>query len=228
MDNFVEIDDGDFIVEAKKALTRNVGQQINPKYLIVYCLTAGVTDLVDRFTTNEDVKESTHLIIDDRGGIVQLAPFVLKTWHAGASYWQGHHGLNGFAIGIHVASQYGSVTSEQQETLHRVIPALVQHYNLRDIVEHRRPGGQPVDISDYKQYVEYGNADSVGRFVAIADIIIRGGPDVRFEGMDQLNAGDAVKVLRYSDDKQWVFVLYERKDHQPRLGWTHESFVKRL
>jgi len=218
----------DFIVGVKRELTRHVGPQITPKYLIIYGSLSSSKDLLERFIDNEDVKESTHLIISESGTVTQLAPFVLKTWHAGASYWQGYHGLNGFSIGIHLAGMGGNPTGDQVRVLHEIIPALVQHYNLRDIVEHRRPGGQPVDITDFKQYVEYGNADSVGRFVAIADIVIRGGPDVRFEGMDQLNAGDAVKVLRYSEDRQWAFVLYERKDHQPRLGWTHESFVKRL
>jgi hypothetical protein len=227
MQQFIEIED-DYIAGVVHAPTHNVGPQINPKYLILYNAVNTAPALVKRFTEDEDVKESAHLIINDLGEIIQLAPFTVKTWHAGASYWQGHHGLNGFAIGIYLASPFRNVTMEQRAVLHNTIPALVQHYNLRDIVEHARPGYEPVDVTEFKQYVEYGNADSVGRFVATADIVIRGGPDVHFNGIDTIKAGEGVKVLRYSVGKDWAFILYERKDQQPRHGWTHESFLRRL
>ena len=83
-------------------------------------------------------------------------------------------------------------------------------------------------MNGYKQYAQYGNADSEGRFVATANVVIYEGPSALYRQMDELKAGEAVKVLRYSTDGEWSFVIYERNDHQPRHGWTHESFLKRL
>jgi len=218
----------DFIDEAEVELTPRVGGPITPKYLILYASPLAANDLLSEFIDNEDTKESTHVIVSPTGRLTQLAPFTTKTWHAGASYWQGHHGLNGFAIGIHISDMQHNMTGQQNDILHELIPALVHKYTIRDIVPHQRPTGMAVDVSEFKPYVEYGNADSVGRFVATAKLVVRGGPNVQFEGIDDIAAGESVKVLRYSSDREWAFVLYERKDHQPRHGWTHESFLRRL
>ena len=33
-------------------------------------------------------------------GVTLLAPFNIKTWHAGQSYWAGLSGLNAHSIGV--------------------------------------------------------------------------------------------------------------------------------
>lgn len=203
--------------------TPNVSGDIKPKYLIIYGTTDYYETIVRDFCDRVDIKESAHLYINLAGNVHQFAPLNSKTWHAGASSWQGHHGLNGCAIGVYIND-----TIAARETLHRLVPEIVAEYNIRDILSHVRPHTRHFDVSAYKRYVEYGNADGVGRFIAVAPVDILGGPDVRFKVLDTLSSGDSVKVLRYSSNGEWAMVLYERRDHTPRLGWTHESFLRRI
>lgn len=208
--------------------TGNISGDIKPKYIILYGVDETVETLLWDFCDRTDIKESTHVIIDTDGTVHQIAPFTAKAWHAGVSYWQGYHGLNGFAIGIHICLADGVMTQASFDTLHRIIPEIVAEYNIRDIVPHRRPHTLLIDVSPFRAYVDYGNADSAGRFITTAAIEIKGGPHVHHDTLDRLEAGDGVKVLRYSADGEWAFVLYERKDHIQRQGWTYESFLKRI
>ena len=50
--------------------------------------------------TKPSVKASAHVVIGRDGKIVQLAPFNIITWHAGASSYKGRDGLNNYSIGI--------------------------------------------------------------------------------------------------------------------------------
>lgn len=208
--------------------TANVSGEIKPKYLVLYGTHDTWKNVVYDFCERDDIKESAHLVITPGGDILQLAPFNVKTWHAGASYWQGYHGLNGYAIGVYVCLLDGVMTAEAYDALHEIIPDIVAEYNIRGVVPHTRPHTVPLNVDPFRQYVEYGNADSVGRFVATAGVDIKGGPDVQYATVDRISAGEGVKVLRYSQDAEWAFVLYERKDHVPRQGWTHESFLRRI
>lgn len=207
---------------------------IKPKYIVVHGTRLwDVQTLLETFE-EPTTKESTHLIIDGKD-VYQLAPFNAKTWHAGVSYWQGYNGLNGFSIGIHVIDgPSGIKAGDSSITLHEVVPLLVEEYNIRDIIDHAdtcdRPYHSPrYGVEGLKKYVDYGNADCVGRFIITLGTLVRGGPHVNFEELDKLASGDGVKVLRYSPDKQWACVLYTRKDdNQPKHGWVHESFLRRL
>jgi len=215
--------------------TRKVGGTLKPLYIVMHGWWGEAVDLVR--DADESTKYSTHLFVHD-DEVIQYAPLTTKTWHAGASYWQGWHGLNSFAIGVHARMEEFSPTGEPLasagtlSTLHAIIPEIVMEYNIRDIMSHEQvtklPGMKFTHLSSFKPYVEYGNADSVGRFLAVATIAVRSGPDVLFEPLDTINAGEAVKVLRYSADAEWAFVLYERDDHKMRQGWVHESFLRRL
>lgn len=51
---------------------------------------------------NPDAKASAHIVLAQDGSITQLAPFNMKTWHAGKSYWDGLSGLNSYSIGIEI------------------------------------------------------------------------------------------------------------------------------
>lgn len=201
--------------------------EIKPKYIIVHGTDMNLTQAEDLFSGADEVrKESAHLFVTSTGQITQFAPFNVKTWHAGVSYWQGHHGLNGFSIGIYVQIPlaYG--------TLHNLVSELVACYNIRDVLSHsdvcNRAHCAPVDLSDFKAYTDYGNADSVGRFVATSNLAVRGGPDVRFEIIEEVAAGDGVKILRYSRCGEWAFILYNRANNSAKHGWVHESFLRRL
>lgn len=205
---------------------------IKPKYIVLHGSLYDNADEQLAAFEEPTTKESTHLVVDG-DTTYQLAPFTAKTWHAGVSYWQGYNGLNGFSIGIHAILSPGKITATYA-TLDEIIPMLVEEYNIRDILHHydicdRDHHCKVFNISKFKKYVDYGNADCVGRFIVTLTTKVRGGPHVNFEILDELSAGEGVKVLRYSDDRQWTCVLYSRKeDNQPKHGWVHESFLRRL
>ena len=71
-----------------------------PRY-IVFHYTAG-RSARDSCTwlCNPEARASAHLVIGRDGSVAQLAPFNIKTWHAGISQWEGLTGLNSHAIGI--------------------------------------------------------------------------------------------------------------------------------
>jgi len=80
--------------------TPNKGGDLAPRYLVFH-YTAGksATSSID-WLTNPEAKASAHLVLGRDGSICQLAPFNVKTWHAGISHWEGLSGLNSSSIGI--------------------------------------------------------------------------------------------------------------------------------
>ncbi len=84
--------------------TPNRGGIIEPWYLVFH-FTAGesIRSAVDWFC-NPDSKASAHLVIDRDGSVIQLAPFNVRTWHAGRSHWEGVSGLNQCSIGIEMVN----------------------------------------------------------------------------------------------------------------------------
>jgi N-acetylmuramoyl-L-alanine amidase len=80
--------------------TPNKGGDLSPRYLVFH-YTAGknATSSIN-WLTNPESKASAHLILARDGTICQLAPFNVKTWHAGISHWEGLSGLNSYSIGI--------------------------------------------------------------------------------------------------------------------------------
>ena len=53
---------------------------------------------------NRGANASAHLVLHRDGQVTQLAPFNMKTWHAGASSVNGRSGVNSFAIGIEIVN----------------------------------------------------------------------------------------------------------------------------
>jgi N-acetylmuramoyl-L-alanine amidase len=80
--------------------TPNKGGDFSPLYLVFH-YTAGknATSSIN-WLTNPESKASAHLVLARDGTITQLAPFNVKTWHAGLSHWDGLSGLNSYSIGI--------------------------------------------------------------------------------------------------------------------------------
>jgi len=89
--------DGDNIDQKE---TPNKGGDIEARYL-VYHFTAGRdAESAINWLCNPDANASAHLVVARDGVITQLAPFNIKTWHAGRSHWDGLVGLNSYSIGI--------------------------------------------------------------------------------------------------------------------------------
>lgn len=79
---------------------------ITPKFLVVHFTATWTDTSAINWLTNPAAKVSAHIVLDRDGTLTQLAPFNVKTWHAGASYWRGYSGLNEHAIGIEIVN-YG-------------------------------------------------------------------------------------------------------------------------
>lgn len=80
--------------------TPNKGGDLAPRHLVFH-YTAGKSAASSiNWLTNPESKASAHLVLARDGTITQLAPFNIKTWHAGLSHWDGLSGLNSYSIGI--------------------------------------------------------------------------------------------------------------------------------
>jgi hypothetical protein len=224
-----EIDDAGVILGARQEPTSlRTETEIKPLYIVFY-KSLGL-DTYLGFKPCQ--KTSVHLEVN-HGRLYQYCPLTRKAWHAGQSYWQGHNGINSFGIGIAI----GEIEEENLQLLDCLIPTIVEAYNIRDIVGHSditqgryNDPGSAFPMERYKPYVQYGNAESGGRYtvaVPLGETLnVRGGPGVLFEVIDKLEPGDTVKVLRQSEDRVWLSVSYETARGR-RTGWCHESCLRR-
>jgi N-acetylmuramoyl-L-alanine amidase len=80
--------------------TPNKGGELAPRYLVMHYTAGKNAQSAINWLTNQESKASAHLILARDGMITQLAPFNVKTWHAGLSHWDGLSGMNGYSIGI--------------------------------------------------------------------------------------------------------------------------------
>ena len=80
--------------------TPNRGGDLTPRYLVFHYTAGKSATSSINWLTNPESKASAHLVLARDGTITQLAPFTIKTWHAGLSHWDGLSGLNGYSIGI--------------------------------------------------------------------------------------------------------------------------------
>ena len=80
--------------------TPNKGGVIEPKFLVFHYTAGRSAQASIDWMTNPEAGVSAHIVIARNGSITQLAPFNIKTWHAGQSFWDGFTGLNRYSIGI--------------------------------------------------------------------------------------------------------------------------------
>jgi N-acetylmuramoyl-L-alanine amidase len=88
------------LVNVHQRQTPNGGGIIEPKYLVFHFTAGGSAEGAIDWLCNPDAKASAHIVLARDGAITQLAPFNVKTWHAGVSHWAGLTGLNQYSIGI--------------------------------------------------------------------------------------------------------------------------------
>jgi len=85
---------------AGRVETPNRSGPIEPRYLIFH-FTAGLSAKQSiEWLCNPNSQASAHLVLGRDGSLTQLAPFNVKTWHAGVSHWEGLTGLNSHSIGV--------------------------------------------------------------------------------------------------------------------------------
>ena len=115
----------------------NHGGIITPEYLIIHYTAAKTANSAINWMLSKDAKVSAHLHIERDGNIVQLVPFNIKAWHAGASSWNGLTGLNSYSIGIELQNDSKEdYTPIQLDVAKDISRLLVTRYCLKDILGH--------------------------------------------------------------------------------------------
>jgi len=115
----------------------NHGGIIMPEYLIIHYTAAKTANSAINWMLSKDAKVSAHLHIARDGKVVQLVPFNVKAWHAGASAWNGLTGLNSYSIGIELQNDSKEDYTEIQLDIAKGISRLlVTRYCLKDILGH--------------------------------------------------------------------------------------------
>ena len=71
-----------------------------PDTIVIHYTAGASLESSVNWLTDPKAKASAHLVVGKSGDIVQLAPFNIKTWHAGKSSWKGRNSLNNYSIGI--------------------------------------------------------------------------------------------------------------------------------
>jgi len=71
-----------------------------PDTLVIHYTAGSSLSSSASWLCNSKANASAHLVIGKNGEIIQLAPFDIRTWHAGRSSWKGRTGLNQYSIGI--------------------------------------------------------------------------------------------------------------------------------
>ncbi len=80
--------------------TPNRGGEISPRYLVFHYTAGRSAESAVAWLCDPAARASAHLVVARDGGVVQLAPFNVMTWHAGQSHWRGLSGLNAHSIGV--------------------------------------------------------------------------------------------------------------------------------
>ena len=105
-DHRLKLDSGKF---ATFVSTANMGGPLAngaPSILVVHYTAGGTASgAIQTFKSQSaSGRTSAHLVIDHDGKITQMVPFDRVAWHAGASRWRGHDGINQHAVGIEVVN----------------------------------------------------------------------------------------------------------------------------
>lgn len=79
------------------------GPLINPTLLVMHYTASGQGGDKDaKYLSTPAAKASAHVVMDAKGTTFQIAPFNIKTWHAGKSIWRGRPNCNDYSIGIEI------------------------------------------------------------------------------------------------------------------------------
>lgn len=100
------------------------------KYIIVHSFALSVDEMIKRL---DDLKVSTHYLIDEEGKLFQLVDDDKVAYHAGKSYWQGQTSLNKTSIGIELQSKTLGQTpfsDKQIQTFKKLVNKLMKKYDI--------------------------------------------------------------------------------------------------
>lgn len=80
--------------------TRDRGNK--PAILLLHYTGMASAEAAIHWLAEPQSKVSSHYVVDERGGIVQMVPEAYRAWHAGASFWKGASDINSCSIGIEI------------------------------------------------------------------------------------------------------------------------------
>lgn len=123
-------------------------------------------------------------------------------------------------------------TKAQLATLDELVPLLIDHYKIREVVGHsdiaipkgrKNDPGPAFPMDFYRQFADHSNSASAGNYVAtVDDLNVRGGPGAEFSVLAKLKRGDTVKVLNFVGD-HWAMVQYDNKKGYVHTGYLMKS-----
>lgn len=97
---------------------------------------------IDRLCDPE-ARVSSHYVVEEDGTVWRLVPEDRRAWHAGISFWRGHHTLNGRCIGIEIVNPghewgYRPFPQAQMEAVRDLCLGILSRHPIpaRNVVAH--------------------------------------------------------------------------------------------
>jgi AmpD protein len=78
------------------------------------------------FSTIQDLRVSSHVLISRDGTLTQYVPFSMRAWHAGASNWCGREACNDYSIGIELEGTDDEPYDDRQYPVLAALIAVLQ------------------------------------------------------------------------------------------------------
>lgn len=230
----MEIKNNLLYVDGKQVQYRkspNVGGKIKkPRFLIIHYTAANSAESAISWMVSPQSKVSAHLHQDRKGLFVQLVPFDITAWHAGASEWKGVNGINSWSIGIEIQNTgTQEYTQEQLGGLVEVAKALVEEYGIEEILGHSdiAPGrktdpGKQFPMQWFRAQVYGGNTEiTVASKKTTTDVNLREGAGTNFKAIQVIKSGTEVNILAEKDSWSEVFICDLKLK-----GWIKSSYLK--
>jgi N-acetylmuramoyl-L-alanine amidase len=86
----------------------NSGERANnqkPTYLILHYTGMADAQKACDWLCDERSEVSSHYLVDEQGGIVQMVSEDKRAWHAGVSSWHGESDINSVSIGVEIQNR---------------------------------------------------------------------------------------------------------------------------
>lgn len=205
----------------------NTGGVLIPKYLIIHYDASETAEGAIKWLTTKRPKDnvSAHLHISRSGEVVQMVPFNVVAWHAGASEWKGLKGMNNYSLGIELQNTGTQEYTEVQiKALTEASKAMVEAYQLLDVVGHydvsptrKIDPGKQFPMVELRRSI-FGN--TILKTVTADMLNLRSGAGQDFSIVTQLSKGTRVNVLSEKDNWSEVFIC-----GQNVRGWVSTKFI---
>lgn len=209
--------------------TPNHGGIFTPQYLIIHYTASNNAEGAIEWMLSPKSKVSSHLHIDRKGNIVQLAPFNIVCWHAGKSVWRNVVGLNDYSIGIELQNTgTQEYTTKQIKAATEVAKALVKKYKLQDIMGHSdiSPGRKFDPGDQFPMALFKVNSGLIGSYHKVkfmyttSDVNLREAGGINFKVITVIPKKTEVNIIE--EGSEWVKVLIcDSKLH----GWVNKKYL---